>query len=79
MTSDLKRRIKEHSSGQCSSTKSKLPLKLVHSEMCQSRADARKLEKFYKSGKGRDKIKQLDARVAEWQTRRSQKPMGATP
>ena len=37
--------------------------------------EARKIEKYFKSGFGREIIHEV-AEVAEWQTRRSQKPMG---
>ena len=41
------------------------PLKLVHVELCETRLIARKLEKYFKSGFGREIITQIDAEVVE--------------
>jgi putative endonuclease len=65
ITNNLDRRLKEHFSGKSYSTKSMLPLKLVHVEICKGRKEARLLEKYYKSGSGRETLKYL-AEVAEW-------------
>ncbi len=54
-TNDLKRRIAEHNRG-CTSTPSTLgrgPFELVYSEEVPNSLEARKREKFFKSGKGR--------------------------
>ena len=59
LTDDLSRRLKEHMNGKCNSTKDRLPLKLIHVEVCSTREEARKLEKFFKSGYGREIIKEL--------------------
>ncbi len=45
-----------------------LPLKLVYVHICNTRPEARRWEKFFKSGIGREVVKEL-AEVAEWQTR----------
>lgn len=45
--------------GQCSSTKKILPIELVHVEICQNRIEARKMEKYFKSGYGREIIEEL--------------------
>jgi putative endonuclease len=55
-TRDIGRRLKQHESGRVESTKSYLPYELVHVEICGSRLDARKLEKYFKSGFGREII-----------------------
>lgn len=65
LTSDLDRRLQEHLSGKSFSTKSMQPLKLIYVEICQSRDEARKKEKFFKSGFGREIIHEL-AEVMEW-------------
>ena len=66
LTNDLRRRIKQHKQGECYSTKNKLPCTLVHHEKCSTRREARSREKFFKSGEGRELIKQIEnARVAE--------------
>jgi len=59
MTQDLSKRILEHNRGKMKSTKAYVPWKLVYSEEYLDRMDARKREKFLKSGKGRDYIESL--------------------
>ena len=52
-TNDLKRRLKEHESGNVSSTKSRRPLRLIYYEACIDQEDARQREKYLKSGMGK--------------------------
>ena len=52
-TNDLKRRLKEHESGNVSSTKSRRPLRLIYYEACINQEDARQREKYLKSGMGK--------------------------
>ena len=59
LTNDLERRIEEHNNGKSRSTKGFLPWKLIHFEKFENRIEARKREKYLKSGIGRaylDKI-----------------------
>ena len=49
MTNCLSRRIKEHKTGQCLSTKFKLPCKLVWFNIFNSRKTARKKEVYIKN------------------------------
>jgi putative endonuclease len=58
MTSNLEKRIEEHNKGYTKSTKGYRPWKLFFFETFQSRAEARSREKYYKSGIGKEKIKQ---------------------
>ena len=58
-TSNIERRIKEHNSGKNKSTKGYLPWKLIFEEKIETRIEARKKEKYLKSGVGRDFIKTL--------------------
>lgn len=58
-TNDLKRRIKEHNSGNSTFTKNNGPWELVYYEAFISEKDARSEEKFLKSGKGKERIKYL--------------------
>jgi len=59
-TSDLERRLKEHNSGKTQSTKGCRPWKLFFTEeIAGTTADARKKEKYYKSGVGKEKLKIL--------------------
>jgi len=59
LTNNLNRRLKQHFDGKAYSTKNKLPLKLIHVEFCNTRQEARKLEKFFKSGYGREIIEEI--------------------
>jgi putative endonuclease len=58
-TNDLKRRIKEHESGNSTFTKNNRPWKLIYYEAFISKSDAKKEELFLKSGKGKERIKFL--------------------
>jgi putative endonuclease len=57
-TNNLERRLFEHNSGYNKSTKAFLPFDLVYSEEVENSIEARKREKFFKSGKGREFIKE---------------------
>ena len=52
-TSDLKKRMQEHETGQCKFTKPLLPIKLEAYFAVSSETKARELEKFLKCGSGR--------------------------
>ncbi len=58
-TKNLKRRFKEHNSGNSVFTKNNGPWKLIYYEAFISEEDARREEKFLKSGKGKERIKYL--------------------
>jgi putative endonuclease len=58
-TNDLKRRIKEHNSGQSTFTSNNGPWKLIYYEAFISENDAKREEKFLKSGKGKERLKWL--------------------
>ena len=58
-TDDINKRLKEHLTGNVQTTANKLPFKLVHVEICHSRQQARQLEKYFKSGYGREIIHEL--------------------
>ena len=58
-TSDLKRRFKEHNEGKGGVyTKNNRPFKLVFYEAFLAHADALKQEKFYKTGYGREVLRE---------------------
>ena len=57
MTENLERRIEEHNSGKTKSTKGYRPWKLFFFEELPSRIEARKREKYLKSGVGKEYIK----------------------
>jgi len=56
-TNDLSRRIVEHNSGKNKYTKNKAPWELIYHEEFQTRSDAMRREKFYKSVEGRLELK----------------------
>jgi putative endonuclease len=56
-TTDIKRRIIEHNNGLVKSTRGRRPFELLYSEIVDTRTDARKREKYFKSGFGRKYIK----------------------
>jgi len=59
VTGDLRRRMKEHGAKGSVFTKNNGPWKLIYYEAFMSKYDARREEKFLKSGKGRERIKYL--------------------
>lgn len=72
LTSDIDRRIRDHNSGNTSSNRKFAPYGIVHVELCENLEDARELELFFKSGYGRELIKEIDeisGQVAERYTR----------
>ena len=56
-TSDLKKRLIEHRSGKVTTTKNRRPMLLIYYEAYRSKKDAQIREKFLKTGKGREFIK----------------------
>ncbi len=57
MTTDLQRRINDHNKGYNKSTKAKAPFTTLFVEPFQSSAEARKREKYLKSGIGKEFVK----------------------
>lgn len=57
-TSDLKRRFKEHNSGKVIATKSRKPFELIFYEALKHKADAGRDEIFFKTGYGREVLKE---------------------
>jgi putative endonuclease len=58
-TSDLQKRLRYHNHGLGNWTKGKGPWTLVHFEEFQTKTEAIKKERFYKTGKGRSLLKEL--------------------
>ena len=54
LTKDLSRRIHEHNGGNVQATKARRPFVLLYSEQYVTRDEARKREKFLKTGEGRE-------------------------
>jgi len=59
MTNDLNRHLDEHNTGMNKSTKAYLPYKLIYSEIHPDRIEARKREKYFKSGIGKEFLRSL--------------------
>lgn len=56
-SSNLRKRIKEHDSGNVISTKNRRPLELVYYEAYQNKVSALKREKFLKTTKGKMQLR----------------------
>ena len=59
-TSNLNRRLEEYKLGLVKSTKNRRPFKLIHTEKFNHKSDALKKEKFLRTGKGREYLKNLN-------------------
>ena len=59
VTDNIDRRVKSHNLGKSKYTSRFRPWKLLYSEQIESYNAARKRERYFKSGAGRKKIKQL--------------------
>jgi len=59
-TSNLDRRLDEHNLGLVKSTKNRRPFKLNYTEEFTNKSEALKKEKFFKSGKGREYLKNMN-------------------
>ena len=57
-TVNLAERLKYHNSGRVPATKHRKPLKLLFSEKFPTMTEAKKCERYWKSGAGRRKLKQ---------------------
>ncbi|MBU0540355.1 GIY-YIG nuclease family protein [Patescibacteria group bacterium] len=60
LTNSVERRIKEHNQGKVFSTKGFRPWKLIYAEEQETRPEARKREKYLKSGCGKEMLKNLN-------------------
>jgi putative endonuclease len=59
LTGDIERRMAEHNNGFEKTTRPYRPFKLIFSESFPSRGEARKREKYLKSGAGKEFLKSL--------------------
>ena len=60
LTNDLHRRIKEHQKGYNKTTKAYRPFNLIYNEELNTREEARRREKYLKSGVGKEFLKSLE-------------------
>ena len=56
-TGNLERRLHEHQCGRVKSTKNRLPVELAYFENFDTKLEALNREKFFKTGKGREFLK----------------------
>ena len=59
LTNNLKKRVERHNKGYEKTTKPYRPFKLIYTEKCEDRIEARKREKYLKSGVGKEFLKKL--------------------
>jgi putative endonuclease len=59
MTDHVERRFAQHNNGWNSTTKPYTPFELIHVEEFLTRSDARKKEKYLKSGAGKELLKKI--------------------
>jgi putative endonuclease len=59
LTKDIHNRIKRHNDGRERTTRFYRPYELIFSEICDTRIEARKREKYWKSGVGKEKLRAL--------------------
>jgi putative endonuclease len=57
LTENIERRLSEHNNGKVTATKSRIPFELVYFENVATLKEARRKEKYFKSGFGRKYIK----------------------
>ena len=62
-TKDLRTRVGDHPKGRVESTRSRRPLRLIYYEACLSDADAKRRERYLKTGKGKRYLRQ---RLGVW-------------
>ena len=59
MTRDIKERFKRHNLGREKTTRAYAPFQLLYTEECIDRVDGRKREKYWKSGVGKERLREI--------------------
>ncbi|MCL4641790.1 MULTISPECIES: GIY-YIG nuclease family protein [Olivibacter] len=59
LSQNVEKRLNEHNEGRTKSTKGYIPWQLIYKEEVGNRLTARKREKYYKSGIGKEFLKSL--------------------
>ena len=57
LTNNINKRLHQHELGQNNTTRQMRPLILIYVEICSTRQEARNIEKYFKTGSGRDLIR----------------------
>jgi putative endonuclease len=73
---DLRKRLREHATGNVRSTASRAPLELIYYEACMERDDALRRERFLKTGKGK---RYLENRLGRFLLNRRSKSRSSSP
>jgi len=55
-TEDLQKRLKYHNSGKVRSTEARIPFVILYSEAYDSKYEAFRIEKYYKTAKGKKEL-----------------------
>lgn len=63
MTQNLDDRFKRHNTGREKTTKPYLPYQIIFTEICDNRIAARKREKYWKSGVGKEQLRVMRAHL----------------
>jgi putative endonuclease len=63
MTSNLENRLKRHNGLREKTTRPYAPFVLIYTELCETRIEARKREKYWKSGIGKEKLRLLRSQI----------------
>ena len=59
MSINVNERFERHNHGRERTTKPYTPFKLIYTEECENRIEARKREKYWKSGVGKEQLREL--------------------
>jgi len=59
ISENIVKRLEQHNGGKTKSTKGYAPWKIIFTRKANDRKHARELEKYYKSGSGKEKLKKL--------------------
>ncbi len=59
MTNDINARFARHNNGREKTTKPYAPFQLLYTEECANRVTARKREKYWKSGVGKQQLRSI--------------------
>ena len=59
LTANLEQRLEYHNKGKNKTTRPYRPFELIYSEICKDRIEARKKEKYLKSGVGKEFLKKI--------------------
>lgn len=59
MSYNVEERVKRHNQGKEKTTRPYMPFKILYLEECKDRACARIREKYWKSGTGKEQLKEL--------------------